>query len=184
MDRLSHQAADKLECELHSTLPLQMAMQICWQSCAKGELSDISAFSEATAVIKPPTRRHASFRLSPFSHQNGWLHTHFRKGTPCCMPINHNALTPDCTSIYIYTYICMYFDICMYRSVYIAKSAGEGNGHSLDSKGFQSGNGAIGHVIIVAVHIIIVRHRHDWVRFVWPLRCCRITGCSGQVDLS
>lgn len=29
MDRLSHQAADKLECELHSTLPLQMAMQIC-----------------------------------------------------------------------------------------------------------------------------------------------------------
>lgn len=49
----------------------------------------------------------------------------------------------------------------MYRSVYIAKSAGGGNGHSLDSKGFQSGNGAIGHVIIVAVHIIIVRHRHD-----------------------
>jgi len=30
-----------------------------------------------------------------------------------------------------------------------------------EKKGFQSGNGAIGHVIIVAALIIIVRHRHD-----------------------
>lgn len=112
--------------------------------CKRQELSDITVYPAATAVIKRPFRpRHAFFASK-------WLTAHTFPGEDAVLHANKS-----------------YGSECGLH-IYVAGLSGGGS---------ERGPGAIGHVIIVALIIIIVRHRHDWVRFVWPLRCCRITGC-------